>query len=605
MIIGCSQEKNVVSSASNCSLDYVIKNGWNPSSSLSVGGNKYFDDVSDCQIKDCVNNFGVDKEGKECVPLTVSCAVANGVGSQSWDSSAYSICEAISCNSGYVLSNGQCVLPPNIYAATDNLSTQQGQTLIFNASQLLTNDNTLMGSNLEVIEVYGAVGGVASLVNGVISFIPSVITGSSAYFFYKVEDDVGNETFARVNLSITPLPVLHALIFDSSEASDISTLLNTVPPTMEELFDEWGRFEESRATNFTITGSVASSALTIPGSTPGQNKVVQKVSRFFNSKQEALDYQNSTYGAYGVNVVQGLINNFWTWFEGLSWSFNSSTNIISTTVNSRNYIGFVSPNKFENYELSANLSSTNNDDDTIALVIAYVRNSTSGETYTLSATRTQGGNTPSNGFGIMYNIGQSDAQLFSSNLSVGGVYRNSAGGNGWSNRYSRVQVIRNGDIIKVMASSWNSDILETSSLIELDLNSDPKLAVFKGPQKYGYAAFSQQNSTFTNISFSAGSNLNQSVIYDFANNKKYDDTLRLVIDCSKEEPKNIISYLEYQEVLKVLEFGYHFSKEAVMTCMVFSKENNEHIHFIDGSGGGYTLAAKIMKEKRKVLMKSA
>lgn len=90
-----------------------------------------------------------------------------------------------------------------------------------------------------------------------------------------------------------------------------------------------------------------------------------------------------------------------------------------------------------------------------------------------------------------------------------------------------------------------------------------------------------------------------------ADYKKYDDTLRLVIDCSKEEAKNIISYLEYQEVLKVLEFGYHFSKEAVMTCMVFSKENNEHIHFIDGSGGGYTLAAKIMKEKRKVLMKSA
>ena len=38
------------------------------------------------------------------------------------------------------------------------------------------------------------------------------------------------------------------------------------------------------------------------------------------------------------------------------------------------------------------------------------------------------------------------------------------------------------------------------------------------------------------------------------------------------------------------------SKEALMTCLVFDRQN-QHVHFIDGGDGGYALAAKELKKR--------
>ncbi|MBA4058110.1 MAG: hypothetical protein C0490_25560, partial [Marivirga sp.] len=45
-----------------------------------------------------------------------------------------------------------------------------------------------------------------------------------------------------------------------------------------------------------------------------------------------------------------------------------------------------------------------------------------------------------------------------------------------------------------------------------------------------------------------------------------------------------------------LFFGHHHSKESIMTCYI-ENMNAKHIHFIDGSDGGYTEAAKEFKQK--------
>ena len=37
-----------------------------------------------------------------------------------------------------------------------------------------------------------------------------------------------------------------------------------------------------------------------------------------------------------------------------------------------------------------------------------------------------------------------------------------------------------------------------------------------------------------------------------------------------------------------------------MTCVVPSLDNGEHIHFIDGGAGGYTMAAKQLKGQIKL-----
>ena len=43
-------------------------------------------------------------------------------------------------------------------------------------------------------------------------------------------------------------------------------------------------------------------------------------------------------------------------------------------------------------------------------------------------------------------------------------------------------------------------------------------------------------------------------------------------------------------------FGFYVSKESVMSCYVQSMDKN-HVHFVDGSDGGYTKAAEVLKKK--------
>lgn len=81
---------------------------------------------------------------------------------------------------------------------------------------------------------------------------------------------------------------------------------------------------------------------------------------------------------------------------------------------------------------------------------------------------------------------------------------------------------------------------------------------------------------------------------DFA---KADDALQMVIDCTPDQLARIESYLAELEVAGILSFGLHVSDSALMTCLVDSADGDWHVHFIDGAGGGYTQAAKAMKDK--------
>lgn len=81
--------------------------------------------------------------------------------------------------------------------------------------------------------------------------------------------------------------------------------------------------------------------------------------------------------------------------------------------------------------------------------------------------------------------------------------------------------------------------------------------------------------------------------------RKFDDTLRIVVDCSKDQVGEILSYLEglYQE--HEICYGVHESDQALMTCFVYGVEDGQHIHFIDGGDGGYAMAAKQLKTQLK------
>ena len=79
--------------------------------------------------------------------------------------------------------------------------------------------------------------------------------------------------------------------------------------------------------------------------------------------------------------------------------------------------------------------------------------------------------------------------------------------------------------------------------------------------------------------------------------RKYDEQLRMVIDCRPEVRDRIRAALEEERRAGAVFFGLHASGSALMTCFLQSFDDGGHIHFVDGGGGGYAIAAKELKDQ--------
>jgi Protein of unknown function (DUF3095) len=82
--------------------------------------------------------------------------------------------------------------------------------------------------------------------------------------------------------------------------------------------------------------------------------------------------------------------------------------------------------------------------------------------------------------------------------------------------------------------------------------------------------------------------------------RKFDDGLRMTIDCSAATVDRLEQLLREAEHHGTAHFGMHRQAEALMTCIVPSVMTDDHLHFIDGAGGGYAMAALHLKSKLKV-----
>lgn len=80
-----------------------------------------------------------------------------------------------------------------------------------------------------------------------------------------------------------------------------------------------------------------------------------------------------------------------------------------------------------------------------------------------------------------------------------------------------------------------------------------------------------------------------------ADYRRFDDTLRLVVDATEVQAADIAAFLDEQHIVGRCAYGIHRSDEALMTCLVFSLEASDHLHFIDGADGGFALAAWQLK----------
>lgn len=76
--------------------------------------------------------------------------------------------------------------------------------------------------------------------------------------------------------------------------------------------------------------------------------------------------------------------------------------------------------------------------------------------------------------------------------------------------------------------------------------------------------------------------------------RKFDDTLRMVLDSTPAQTQRLKTFLAGRKAENRIFYGIHTAASALLTCMVFDK-NDRHLHFVDGADGGYTLAAAEMK----------
>lgn len=87
--------------------------------------------------------------------------------------------------------------------------------------------------------------------------------------------------------------------------------------------------------------------------------------------------------------------------------------------------------------------------------------------------------------------------------------------------------------------------------------------------------------------------------------RKFDDGLRMTVDCSPQAADALETFLAEAETKRIVDYGLHRQDAALMTCIVPSALTDDHVHFLDGAGGGYALAAKSLKDRQAARVTAA
>ncbi|HEY7747432.1 MAG TPA: DUF3095 domain-containing protein [Aestuariivirgaceae bacterium] len=77
--------------------------------------------------------------------------------------------------------------------------------------------------------------------------------------------------------------------------------------------------------------------------------------------------------------------------------------------------------------------------------------------------------------------------------------------------------------------------------------------------------------------------------------RKFDDGLKLTLDLDAVRLERLTRMLEDAKQRGIAYYGLHRQAQALMTCIVPSPLLRDHLHFIDGAGGGYAKAAEGLK----------
>ncbi len=80
--------------------------------------------------------------------------------------------------------------------------------------------------------------------------------------------------------------------------------------------------------------------------------------------------------------------------------------------------------------------------------------------------------------------------------------------------------------------------------------------------------------------------------------RKFEDGLKMTLDCDSATEADLRSLLEEGARDGIIQFGVHTQSEAMLTCIVPSIMEDNHVHFVDGASGGYTAASQFLKNPK-------
>ncbi len=196
--------------------------------------------------------------------------------------------------------------------------------------------------------------------------------------------------------------------------------------------------------------------------------------------------------------------------EAAAWVYDSSTNRIRCTVNSSNYIGFVSPETLSYYDLSTRVGSGNSDDDLIGVVVAFVVED--GVPSSICAVRSNGGSIGGRSWALVQIVANTWTLLVDGAASAPTTQKNGepTNGTGWAGSAQTViRVKRDNRQITVSCSQFGSDTISTPTTLTYKI---PQGGIFDKNCSYGFMCQSQNDSYYDILSFKGG--LDQSTVYD-------------------------------------------------------------------------------------------
>jgi hypothetical protein len=79
--------------------------------------------------------------------------------------------------------------------------------------------------------------------------------------------------------------------------------------------------------------------------------------------------------------------------------------------------------------------------------------------------------------------------------------------------------------------------------------------------------------------------------------RKFDDGLKMTVDIDPARLERVEARLRQAEREGVCTYGLHRQDSALITCLVMSPLQPDHVHFVDGAAGGYAMAAAGLKAK--------